>query len=679
MSTVRQLTYFGAAVVDSQDRFFHTGYHQGYSEAGTYISQSAGRYFLVLRFPEIPAAIRYKKLLNVKIRLNANKSAAETRFLYFYPLSANIDPETVTWDTAPGITVDSTPRWGYYFMSSSWQNEYRIIDAPSSYLDSGTSYTDAINIARISKNALASNSIAIEPNSNGAYWFKDAPMMLVEVDESVTITSQIAAVNSPTSGWINPASAQTFSWEFTYSGDYPCPGNFEQQAAIFHWRSGTSGNWTDVPAASASVTIPANTFPGGTIQWYVSGTDTQGTSSQTPVYTVTTEDSEAIATAVEPSGTVEDGSAPILFKWTVSNSTGSTPTGADLQYSADDSTWSALAHVSGPDTEYAAPQNTFPAGLVYWRVRAYNRDGVAGAWSASKQFLSFAAPAAPIVTAEAVPFSTISWQSEGQQAYRITVDGTVYGPFFGSAKSYTLEDYLENGSHTAAVEIQGSSGLWSKPGTVTFSVLNVPGAPIQLTGVFYRDAQLRWATISETADFLVYRDGVRIAHTFGSDFSDRTVLGVHSWQVINRLPGGMYTASNAVQGELKSCGTAMALLAGGEWLELRKTDSENSEQSIAVSQQISLRHFEGGVYPEPEVSPYIDQTGSYLVAWTYGEQVEAAAFEAMMGRPVILKARGNECTIGIVTGYNKRLPRFYKAYSFNVQRIHWEDFIDEDD
>lgn len=670
MSTAYEYAYTGAAVVKKN---YRSDYKESGVMIGTYSALSHG--LLLVRFQAIQNSLLYKKLISAKLRFEAKQNNEETGFLYIYSLDSNFDPTTVEWSTMPGI---SNKYYGYrYFTSSATSYAEGLL--PSTYYINNGSTTDPVQIAKASKQILTSNSVAIKASLGDYIWVKGAPVLLIEVDESVTITSQIFQVDSPTTGWVNPAIAQTFAWEFTYAGDYPCPGNFEQASAVFHWRAGTSGSWNDVTASGQSVTIPANTFPGGTVQWYISGTDTQGTSSQTPVYTVTTTDSEAVATATEPSGTVEDGNAPIVFKWTVTNDSGSTPTGADLQSSTDGETWSTFANVSGANTQYSAPANTFAAGTVYWRVRAYNRDGVAGNWSASKQFVSVAAPPAPIVSVTAVPFATISWQSEGQQTYRVTVDGQVYGPYFGSDKSFHLPDYLSNGGHTAEVEIQGVYGLWSAPGTVSFSVANVPGAAITLRGTFYRDAELSWSTEDQTADFFIYRDGVRIGHTGQLSFADRTVLGNHSWQVINRLPGGYYTASNAVQGELRSCCTAIAPLAGGAWLELRKSASESSEQSFAASRQISLRHFEGAAYPVAEISPFLDLSGSYDVAFLYGEESAAAQFEAMLGQAVILKSRGGECLVGILSGFAKSNPRFYRSYSFSVQRIHWRDYVDEID
>lgn len=634
-------------------------------------------------FDQFPAQFLYSGIERAYITMRGSVLRGAAAGGSVYELSFLFSPEAVTWNNQPARGMI----FGNFAVSAVAEGSPTIQDmrVPGVYLIDGELTTEASGISQASALMLRAPALALHKPPESIYgqrYFMNlwSPVEMVVILNAEQITSRPDAITNR-AGYVNPHVLQTFTWDQIPDGTYWCVGTWETVSATLYWSSDNGSTWHSVaaPANSKSVTLPAETLPAGTIQWYVTATDDQGTTGNSPTYTITTEDSETTATPTAPIQTVEDGREPVVFRWETANDHGTLPTGADLQISTDGTTWTDLGSVSGSAEEYTAAADTLPSGTVYWRVRAYNADDAAGSWSAAVSFVSVNAPPAPTVSVDAVPFATIRWQADGQQAYRVTVDGTAYGPFFGSAKSFTLEDYLENGGHTASVEIQGSAGLWSKPGSVTFSVTNIPGTPIQLSGVFYRDAQLCWTSDSEVRDFLIYRDGVRIAHTRGSSFTDRTVLGGHSWQVINRLPGGYYTPSNTVQGELKSCGTAMALLAGGEWLELKKTDSDSYEQGITVSQQISLRHFEGAVYPVAEASPYIDQSGSYLVAWTYQEQTEAAAFEAMMGRPVILKARGGECTVGIMTGYSKRLPRFYKAYSFTLQRIEWEDFIDEDD
>lgn len=674
MSTIYTLTYSGAAIVDKAS----PAWHGGFSEAGVGIFQpSAPKKYLLIRFPAPPSAILYKKLLNIKVKLwiyNPGSATDMSVTLWSYGMDANFDPDTVTWNTTPAIDSD---KWGSILVSPDTSYVYKEITFPSLYYENGAAYAEADKIAQISKRALASMSLAFQPPSGKYTYYKNAPQLIVEVDESVTISSQVAPDNSPTSGWINPTLAHTFAWKYVQSESYPCIGNFEQVSAAFHWRAGTSGSWTDIAVSGTtqSVTIPADTFPGGTIQWYVSGTDSSGTSSQTDVYTLTTTDSESVATPAEPIGTVEDGSAPIILEWIVANDTGSLPTGADLQKSSDGSTWTTFAQISGAATEYSAPANTFAAGRNYWRVRSYNRDGVAGSWSAAVQFVSVAAPAAPSVSCDAKPFAAVSWQSSGQQVYEVTVDGKVYGPFFGTAKNFTLPDYLPDGNHSASVRIQGTYGLWSEPGSVDFTVTNVPGDDVTLTGVFKRDAALTWTTDSATADFLIYRDDVQIGRSTASAFTDRFVLGEHNYCVVNRLAGGYYTRSNYVAGTLRSCVTALAPLSGGDWIELAMTEDSETVQEFTWTRTTVLRHVAGAMFPVIEMSPYEDLSGSYSVG--FADLDAARAFEALRGQVVIVKSRAGNVVIGCLNVLDKSVRDFFIAFKFTVQRVHVEDYVDD--
>ena len=457
------------------------------------------------------------------------------------------------------------------------------------------------------------------------------------------------------------------------------PNGTDQTKAEISWTVVGSGTWSPFVTVEGNVkeyTYPAGTFPAANIQWDVRAYNTNDVAGPWGSATFTTIDTPAVATPVAPVSTVEDGSAPITFAWTISNDSGSTPTGSDLQVSNDGTTWTDLSHVDGTGTTYTAQANAFTAGVQFWRVRAYNRNGTAGAWSSAVTFVVVAAPLAPSVNVTPVPFATVNWQVEGQQAYRITVDGTIYGPYFGAAKSWTMPDYLRDGEHTILVEVQGVYGLWSQPGSATFSVRNQAGTPITLEGEFDRDAALSWVAGDETADFLIYRDGVQIGHATGLSFTDRLALGPHTYRVINRLPDGNYSISNTVEGTMLSCTAAIAPLDGGDWIELRLSENSDREESFTWSQGVSLRHFAGATYPVAELSPYADESGAYDAAFT--DLPSARAFEGLRGQPVILKSRGGNVMIGILVTLSKRMTEFYVAYVFTLQRMHWRDWIDAD-
>lgn len=386
-------------------------------------------------------------------------------------------------------------------------------------------------------------------------------------------------------------------------------------------------------------------------------------------------DTGAVATPVSPVNTVEDGSTDITFEWSLSNDSGIAPQKTDLQVSTDGSTWTNLATVTGGGTSYTA--GGFTAGTVYWRARAYNRDNVAGSWSTAVNFIIVAAPSAPTVLCDGKPFATITWRVQGQQSYRITVDGTVYGPYFGSEKSFTLSDYLEDGEHSVSVEIQGNYGMWSAAGSATFTVENVSGDAVTLDVDCGIDAVLTWETDSTTEDFLIYRDGVQIGHTSEDNFTDRLSLGEHVYTVVNRLTSGDYTKSNAVTGTTCTRYTAMAALSGGDWVFLPLTDESDPEQDFSHSKNYDLRHFSGAEYPVLEMSTYSDRSGSYKCAFPCPKQ--AAPFLSLFGKTVIVKSKGGNVVVGPFVQYEKTQYDLYVAFSFSIPAMHFKEYVDEDD
>lgn len=629
---------------------------------------------LYFKFNSFPENYKHNRLYSLSFVFPFIANGTSRR-IWLYAPTRDFDPLTITYNTR------TVGEYLPYERTSQITGNVQSAVLPYYALDHDTDAYKSLVAQKILKYSGAYVSVAYSSYTQDSFNaldenYRNPPRLTVWYDDTEIVTSTVVGTGK-TSGYLNPHIAQEMAWDFVPDGDYYCAADWAQASAVFHWRSGTSGAWTNVTASGAnkSVTIPANIFPVGTIQWYVSGTDDYGTATDSPVYTLNTEDSSMTATPISPISTVEDGSAAIIFSWSVANDNGNAPTGADLQYSSDGSTWTAMASVTGAATTYSAPANSLPGGVLYWRVRAYNADSVAGAWSEAVSFISVSAPAAPIVSVNAVPFAVISWQSVGQQAYKVTVDGVSYGPFFGTVKEYAPSDYLEDGEHTASVEIQGAYGLWSQAGAVTFTIANVPGDGVTLIGAFDRDGVLSWETESTTADFLVYRDGKQIGATVETAFTDRVVLGSHSYQVINRLANGNYTPSNIVNGVMRSCTTAISPLNGGEWLELKLSENSYSEQRFSWGRTTIPRHVAGAVYPVIEMSEFEDASGSYDVS--FPDVDSANAFLALRGQMVILKSRGGKVIIGALTQVEQAYQDFYITFAFTIQRIDWEDFVND--
>lgn len=621
---------------------------------------------LAFKFPELPSEYKYKKITAAGLAVTTtNKAKWSARPFYTYGLLA-YDPDALSWEsrnltaqtgvTTNLISVDSGHIVSFDVLSTADQAAI-LAKAAGVILSTPYGFRGADNELAAFQTQYAATDI-------------EKPRLEFSIDPAITITSQIEQQNSPTGGFVDRQQAQTFAWRFAPTG--PCAGDFSQASATFYWRAGSSGSYTAVQASGPSVTIPANTFPAGTIQWYVQGTDNTGATSSTPVYTFTTADTTTYAAPASPVNEIVDGSAPITFRWTSSNSYGKAPSSSELQYSADAITWLALGAVTGSGLSYTAPANFLPSGAVYWRVRAFNQDDVAGPWSEAASLRNVAAPPAPSVITDAAPFTTISWAASEQQAYRITVDGELVGTFFGTDHAYTLTDYLEDGVHTVAVAVQNVYGLWSADGSTSFQVANQPGTAITLSGTFGLDADLSW-TGGSGETYLIYRDGTRIAETSAESFTDRLVLGGHSWAVVEKLADGNYTRSNEVSGELRTDDSQIAAITGGAWLSLRLSEFSNGEQSFSSSRAFTLRHVAGSRYPILELAPFYDRQGSYNASFT--DPAAVAAFETLLGRVVILKSRRGNVVIGLLAQLDKRETDFYTAFTFAIQQIEWEDYV----
>lgn len=500
---------------------------------------------------------------------------------------------------------------------------------------------------------------------------------------TTTPASQITQQNSPTSGYKNPRDPITFSWYFSNTA-----GSYEQQSASLFWRENGTSTWTEVPASGStmSVTVPANTFPtGSAVQWYLYGTDSSGSSSQTPVYTFSTSASIIDAVCKMPVGNVEDGSAPIRFVWELWSTDGYPASRTIFQWKKGSdpdipANWHTEMDVSQTVTDITVNAGVFPAGEIDWKVVAYNIDGTEGTWGEAS-FVCVSAPDPVLgLAATPVPLTTISWQSDGQEAYEISIDGEVVQRAWGAAVySWTVQEPLSEGVHTIQVRIQGIYELWSQPAETSIQVAG-PAGTMELTGDFNLDAVL-YLNYGTNARIRWYRDGTLIGTSQGSadgaNFTDRHVLGEHSYFARIFYGDGTYLESNPVTGTMSTMDTVIAALDGGEWISLRLTDASRGSESFTWSKTVSKMHVAGAVYPVLETSPYEDLSGSYSCAFRYDD--EAMAFEALRGKTVILKSRRGIVMVGALSQLQKRVRRFIVSYSFTLQQIQWEDLVAYDE
>ena len=500
---------------------------------------------------------------------------------------------------------------------------------------------------------------------------------------SRTVYDAVIRNPSPAGGTVPKALPATFSWKLSQKmSEHSTTSdvNLTQKTATFRWRTAAGAAATEISCGTASsVTIPAGTFTTNTIQWQVTAATVEGVSATSDWMTISTLEQAGTAETVAPSGIVIDASASNVFKWQHVISTGTAQTKAELQISPDNSTWSALATVTGPSDTYTVPANTISSGTKYWRVRTYNSDGVASEWSAAAQFVAVGAPDAPVVVIGTTsPRPAISWQVEGQQAYQVEIDG-VYtsGTRFGTGKTWTAPFYLEDGSYTVRVRVQNEYGFWSPWGTAALPTTNVPGGAITLTASTENAVTLAWVDSDNYDFYIVYRDGTPIAKAEEHGYVDNMAIGACTYQVRGCYSDNDYYGVSAeVSVSVTPEYNVLYDMDAGEWLAMKHSGLTNQPVTRSISRSIAEVRLSGYTYPVAERSKA--KTATYDGNVVFLNRDSAEKFEGMIGHLVCLKLHPSGGCIGYLNEVSGEVNQYKSVYSFMVTQIEYEEEIDID-
>ena len=612
---------------------------------------------ILFSFAAPPEAARFKAIENVTVYTNYQVSySAYAQSIAWYYLKGPFNEKTVTYNNKPSYGGTNL---SVYVSSAGYK---KVGSFTSSIASSVLKY--GIMIATNYYWAFQSTRSSNPPYATFRY-----------TDETVGLA---ISNTSPSRGSIVAANSNTFSWRESVNGY--CYADVSRTSAKFRWRKSASDTVKEiaVPGTATSITIPANTFSGDSIQWQLSVTANSGVTTTSDWMTLSLTDVESTAVAVAPDRAVIDGASDNVFKWEHVISTGTAQTKAELQQSTDGSTWTALATVTGAANTWTAPAGTFTSGTKYWRVRTYNSKGAAGAWSAATQFIVLAAPATPpvsIVSTE--PRPEIRWQSDEQQAYQVEIDG-VYasGTRFGTGKTWKAPFYLADGSYTVRVRVQNEYGFWSPWGTAALPVANVPGGAITLTAEGGIEAALSW-TPGSFDYYLVYRDGVAIAKVTEPSYTDAASIGGVRYQVRGCYDNSdNYSLSEAVEVTVSTDKVRLYDMERGEWLHFLYDSSAHRSTGLSLSQDIQYVQLSGHTYPVAERSEF--KSRALQITCVCADDAERQALRALLGHLTCCKTPEGNMTIGYPASITENSDDFFSTYSFTIEQIDRKEEIDLD-
>lgn len=643
---------------------------------------------ILLKFGEPAAAYKYKRVTMVRLVIYAMPTAGilgswGSAYIAAYGqgLAEPLDTSTVTYATQPKLYGN-----GDGVGSARWSELNQVVQAEVVFSMSLYEAARKKNLESGMRNGFA---FAFSSGGDGRaseaifYGVKSSYKPFLECEYSDDDVGIQASDFAPSSGaFVNRKQKNTFTWACKDDTDLTqvCFAEIKQTSAVFEWRvkNASTSNTISVSGATTACTVPANTFPSGMIEWRVKVTANSGTTTTSAWQEITTTDVTPTAKPISPSGIVIDATIVNRFSWQHIISTGTPQSKADLQWSADGTTWNTLATVTGENQYYDVPANTFTSGTKYWRVRTYNTDGKASAWSEKAEFIAINAPSAPSIVIQSTgPRPRITWQTSEQEAYQLTLSsGYASGTVYGTEKAWRSPVYLADGSYTVRVRVQNKYGMWSEWSAAALPISHTEGEAITLTATAGHEAALTWQTAGSYNFYLVERDGVAIARTVQKQYIDHTSIGSVTYRVRGCYDeSDNYGVSNSDTVEILPETNMICDLETGVWLEMRLSETQLRTNRTSFSAGVSTVHLAGLAYPVEERSEQRDRALSVACAWPHAQRAAALALEALVGRLVCLKDRYGNMVIGSLPSLESNCDEFMRRYSFTISHTNREEAI----
>lgn len=641
---------------------------------------------IYIKFPTPGDAYKFKRVTKVTFTIYAQPTKeSETGYkqiwAYVHGLTSPLDVSTVTYATRPSVYQQTGGLTQH--ADGDWSTLNEIIQLSADLKP--YSEESKIELKSGIKNGFVFAFRGAPSGTSEAIFYGEKstrkPFLTCEYSND---NVGIKADNfSPSSGaFVNRFQKNTFTWGATDDTTITqvCFAEIKQTSAVFEWRvkNASTSNTISVSGATTACTVPANTFPSGTIEWRVKATANSGTTTTSAWQEITTTDVTPSCKPVSPSGIVIDATIATRFSWQHIISTGTPQRKADLQWSADGTTWNTLATVTGENQYYDVPANTFTSGTKYWRVRTYNTDGTPSEWSEKAEFIAINAPSAPSIVIQSTgPRPRITWQTSEQEAYQLTLSsGYASGTVYGTEKAWRSPVYLADGSYTVRVRVQNKYGMWSEWSAAALPISHTEGEAITLTVTASHEAALTWQTAGSYDFYLIERDGAAIARTVQKQYIDHTSIGSVTYRVRGcYADSDNYGVSNSDTAGILPETNMICDLETGVWLEMRLSETQLRTNRTSFSAGVSTVHLAGLAYPVEERSEQRDRALSVACAWPHAQRAAALALEALVGRLVCLKDRYGNMVIGSLPSLESNCDEFMRRYSFTISHTNREEAI----
>lgn len=340
-------------------------------------------WWLLAGFPAISSSLLHKKILRSAFYFQTKSAGndGDYNYIWFVPLDSTFDPTKVTYNNKPS--------------DGSGIAEYEI-DANTA---AHNATTDDFTPYETRNMYQAGRAVSISPkysDNNGCIAYintnrkgSDAHLYWrIYYDDAVNVTSKVHWKYSYTTEWSTIFSL-TLEWEYEKSDGalYCLNETWTQASAVLYWRVGSSGSYRaiNISGSTQSVEVPKETWPtGSTIQYFVRGTDTDGTTTDTTHNTIQTY-ATYISAKTYPSGTNVDNRVGQSFSWKfvdTNGRSGYTQGSAALKWRVSGTSNYNTINASGATTSLSVPAYTFPANsTIEWYITGTDYSGASSSTS----------------------------------------------------------------------------------------------------------------------------------------------------------------------------------------------------------------------------------------------------------------------------------------------------------
>lgn len=430
----------------------------------------------------------------------------------------------------PNLTVGSYIDYNQLEKISSWQAHLRVFSNDLSRQQYGTG-RQIINNGKIYAWIYGSTIQNVVHRFAGIY-FKG---LTVQFDYQQLTSLPISI--TPGDSFIDFTKDNLFSYNIDTSSLFGTPVVTSTELS---YKLSSSSTYTKVNGDSIGVTLPKNTFSG--LKEYnanIAITTITGLTSTSSDSTYTTTDSIPSTNILYPSNDyVEEN---VDFGWEYNIGTGTSQYAYDIQFSQDLVNWNTIkSHIVSSETNTSITIDT--SGSYYWRIRGYNINDVAGAWSEPALFINRIPPKAPVITSVTQTSRlNVEWQSYDQYSYTLTLTNSnneeIYnsGIVVSSNKSTLINEYLENGTYTVNLKTSNIYGMESQISTYTIN-LNVDKSGYQAPNftISQVDNDVVFNIVDNTqySYYYLQRDNVTIAKITTNEYIDKFAYGNHLYTLI---------------------------------------------------------------------------------------------------------------------------------------------------